>query len=65
MLTIASGLPPGAHSTFISAHDSACPEKGKLFEIPITVVRTEQLSTGLKPGVLHQVRTKKRKKGLV
>jgi len=49
-----TGLAPGAHSTFISAHDSKCPEKGKLFEIPITVIRTEQLSTGLKPGVSHQ-----------
>ena len=52
------GLAPGAHFTSISAHDSQCPEKGKLFEIPITVIRTEQLSTGLKPGVSHQVRFK-------
>ena len=49
------GLPAGAHAVYITAHDTENPAKGKLFEIPITVIRTEQLSSGLKPGVEHQV----------
>jgi len=50
-----TGLPPGAHSAYITAHDSSCPDKGKLFEIPIHVIRTEAMSPGtLKPGVIHQ-----------
>ena len=49
-------MAPGAHAAYITAHDSKCPEKGKLFEIPITVIRTETLTAGLKPGVVHQVR---------
>jgi len=50
-----TGLEPGIHSAYITAHDSTCPEKGKLFEIPIHVIRTEQLSDGLKPQVSHKV----------
>ena len=50
-----SGLPPGAHAAYITAHDSACPDKGKLFEVPINVIRSEELSKGMKPGVVHQV----------
>ncbi len=50
------GLSPGAHAAYITAHDTACPDKGKIFEVPITVVRTEELSQGLKPSVTHQAR---------
>jgi len=49
-----TGLPPGAHAAYITAHDSACPDKGKLFEVPINVIRSEELSKGMKPGVVHQ-----------
>ena len=49
-----AGLSPGAHAAYITAHDTTCPDKGKLFEVPITVIRTEELSQGLKPSVTHQ-----------
>ena len=50
-----TGLPAGPHSAYINAFDSSCPEKGKLFEIPIHVMRSEELTKGLKPSVTHKV----------
>ena len=40
-----TGLAPGAHTAHISAHCPSNPGAGRLFEIPITVVRTEPLSS--------------------
>uniref|UniRef100_A0A182YBT7 Tripeptidyl-peptidase 2 n=1 Tax=Anopheles stephensi TaxID=30069 RepID=A0A182YBT7_ANOST len=34
-----SGLAPGVYRASVKAYDSACPEKGVLFEIPVTVVQ--------------------------
>ena len=51
-----TGLPAGPHSAYITAHDSKCPEKGKLFEIPIHVMRSESLSEGLKPSIAYKVK---------
>lgn len=34
-----TGLAPGVHKASIKAYDSACVEKGVLFEIPVTVVQ--------------------------
>ncbi|XP_035787655.1 tripeptidyl-peptidase 2-like [Anopheles albimanus] len=34
-----SGLAPGVYRASVKAYDSTCPEKGVLFEIPVTVVQ--------------------------
>ena len=34
-----TGLAPGAHQAFITAHDASSPDRGKLWEVPITVIR--------------------------
>nr|CAH0110775.1 unnamed protein product [Daphnia galeata] len=36
-----TGLSSGVHYTSIKAYDSSCPEKGAVFEVPITVVKPE------------------------
>ena len=40
-----SALPPGVHYTSVKAFDSACLEKGFVFEIPITVVKPEAVGS--------------------
>ena len=44
-----TGLPPGAHTAYITAHSPAHPAAGKLWEVPITVVRTEPLTLAPSP----------------
>jgi len=39
-----SGLAPGVHYSCVKAYDSACPEKGAVFEVPITVVKPELMA---------------------
>ncbi|XP_057365075.1 tripeptidyl-peptidase 2-like [Daphnia carinata] len=36
-----TGLAPGVHYTSIKAYDSVCPEKGAVFEVPVTIVKPE------------------------
>ncbi len=38
-----TGLEPGVHSAYVKAFDALNPDKGALFEVPITVVRPEPL----------------------
>ena len=38
-----TGLAPGAHTAYITAHDPSKPQAGKLWEVPITVVRPEPM----------------------
>ena len=33
-----TSLPPGVHSAYVKGYDTACPDKGAIFEIPIHVV---------------------------
>ena len=48
-----TGLPPGAHSAFISAHDTADLDGGKVWEVAVTVVRTEPLVSSPRPQTRH------------
>jgi len=49
-----TGLPPGAHQTFIMAHDATNPGRGKLWEVAITVVRVEPIITLPRPRIEHK-----------
>jgi len=49
-----TGLPPGPHCAFITAHDATNPARGKLFEVPINVIRTEKLEMIPRPHVEHK-----------
>lgn len=44
-----TGLEPGVHNAFVNAYDMKCPSKGPIFEIPITVVRTDKLQMEPRP----------------
>merc|ERR1719431_1760913 len=44
-----TGLPPGAHAAYISAYDTARPGAGKVWEVAITVMRTETLAAEPRP----------------
>ncbi|TRY75766.1 hypothetical protein TCAL_12592 [Tigriopus californicus] len=46
------GLPYGANSTFIKGYDSKNPNKGHLFEIPVTVIKSEPLEEGTRPRLV-------------
>jgi len=48
-----TGLPPGAHHTYIEAHDAHNPGKGKVWEVAINVIRAEQLELNPRPHVKH------------
>lgn len=48
-----TGLEPGVHAAYVSAYDAQQPDKGALFEIPITVVRPEPLMNEPRPHVEH------------
>ena len=49
-----TGLAPGAHCAYITAHDATNPARGKLFEVPINVIRTEKLDMIPRPKVEHR-----------
>jgi len=49
------GLAPGAHQTFLYAYDSSNPSGGRVWELAITVVRTEALVEGPRPGIQHRL----------
>jgi len=49
-----TGLAPGAHSAYITAYDASNPSSGKLFEIPINVIRAEPLNMKPRPNVEHR-----------
>jgi len=49
-----TGLEPGVHAAFINAYDSNQPDKGPLFEVPITVVRPEPLKSEPRPHIEHK-----------
>ena len=49
-----TGLPPGPHCAFITAHDATNPARGKLFEVPINVIRTEKLEMIPRHHVEHE-----------
>ena len=44
-----TGLEPGVHTAYVNAYDSKCPDKGSLFEIPVTVVKPEPLNLEPRP----------------
>ncbi|KAK6617784.1 hypothetical protein RUM43_014012 [Polyplax serrata] len=44
-------LPEGVHSSIIKAYDVACPEKGMVFYIYITVVKPAQVTDNLNPSL--------------
>merc|ERR1712013_32468 len=48
-----TGLTPGAHSAYIHAYDTTAPETGKVWEIAITVIKTEKLQTSPRMHVSH------------
>jgi len=48
-----TGLPPGAHAAYISAYDTARPGAGKVWEVAITVIRTETLAAEPRPRAAH------------
>ena len=48
-----TGLSPGAHSAYIMAYDTTAPGAGKVWEVAITVIRTEQLKTSPRMHVSH------------
>ena len=45
-----TGLPAGAHTAYITAHNPDNPRAGKLWEVPITVIRTEAPIMSPHPG---------------
>jgi len=49
-----TGLAPGAHCAFITAHDASNPGRGKLFEVSINVIRTEKLDMLPRPKIEHR-----------
>jgi tripeptidyl-peptidase-2 len=49
-----TGLAPGAHCAYVTAHDATNPGRGKLFEVAVNVVRTEQLEMVPRPKVVHR-----------
>ena len=48
-----TGLAPGAHSAYITAQDTAEPGAGKVWEVAVTVVRTEAVTACPRPRVSH------------
>lgn len=38
-----SALPDGLHSTFVSAYDTACINKGPVFQIPVTIIQPSEV----------------------
>ena len=48
-----TGLTPGAHSAYILAYDTTAPEAGKVWEIAITVIKTEKLQTSPRMHASH------------
>ena len=49
-----TGLEPGVHTAYVNAYDAQQPEKGPLFEVPITVVRPEPLTDKPRPHLEHK-----------
>jgi tripeptidyl-peptidase-2 len=49
-----TGLDKGVHTTYINAYDANQPDKGPLFEIPITVVKPEPLVQLPRPHVQYK-----------
>lgn len=50
-----TGLEPGVHSAYVQAIDVKKPDKGALFEIPVTVVIKEPLDVSVpKPVVTYK-----------
>jgi len=49
-----TGLAPGAHCAYITAHDATNPARGKLFEVPINVIKTEKMDLVPRPKVEHR-----------
>ena len=45
-----TGLPAGAHTAYITAHNPDNPKAGKLWEVPITVIRPETTVLSPHPG---------------
>ena len=51
-----SGLTVGVHSTYVRAFDTAHPDKGTVFEVPVTVVVPEPLTVeGMRPTLTSPV----------
>ncbi|XP_053673936.1 tripeptidyl-peptidase 2 [Anopheles nili] len=50
-----TGLAPGVYRASVKAYDSSCPEKGVLFEIPITVVQPHVIDPKSNEFVRHDL----------
>ena len=48
-----SGLKSGVHSAYVKAYEAGDPDKGPLFEIPITVVKPEPITEIPRPRIAH------------
>jgi len=49
-----TSLPPGVHSAYVKGYDTACPDKGAIFEIPIHVVIPEPIVTSPRPAYIQE-----------